>query len=152
MEVSQNIEDSEIASVYVEDTEPEHVPDRANSLKNLKKWPKGTSGNPGGRPKGTLKDYDRQRFQNMSDTEKDAFLSLIDPAFRYRMAEGNPTEDRNIKITVPTPILGGASNMLHMTENKALNAPVTSVNEGTGTNVQGIVDTETHDTVDTNHE
>lgn len=76
-------------------------------------WVKGMeSPNPGGRPKNTLKEYDRQRFINMSDEEKEAFLSLIDPAMRYRMAEGNPTEDKNIKVSVPTPILGGQTQQI----------------------------------------
>ncbi len=50
----------------------------------------GVSGNPGGRPKGNLKDYDRRKFVDMSDEEKDAFLKTISPEMRYRMAEGNP--------------------------------------------------------------
>lgn len=57
----------------------------------------GESGNPSGRPKGGLKDYDRKRFQEMSDQEKEEFLSKIAPEIRYRMAEGNP--DTNSDIT-----------------------------------------------------
>ena len=52
----------------------------------------GVSGNPGGRPKGGLKDYDRKKFILMSDEEKDAFLRRIAPELRYRMAEGNPAQ------------------------------------------------------------
>ena len=51
---------------------------------------KGFSGNPGGPPKGGLKDYDRQKFLAMTDEEKEAFLLKIAPELRYRMAEGNP--------------------------------------------------------------
>jgi hypothetical protein len=94
---------------------------RAEHLKQYH-WKPGESGNPGGRPKGTLKDYDRQRFLNMSDEEKEAFLSRIDPAFRYRMAEGNPTEDKQITVKVPTPILGGVSQLsLEERQNMAQN-------------------------------
>lgn len=50
----------------------------------------GQSGNPGGRPKGGLKDYDRKRFLEMSDEDKEKFLSSIPSEVRYKMAEGNP--------------------------------------------------------------
>jgi len=53
---------------------------------------KGESGNPGGRPRGGLKDYDRQRFIDMSDEEKEKFLKTISPELRYKMAEGNPPQ------------------------------------------------------------
>jgi hypothetical protein len=121
-------------------------------------WYKGMpSPNPGGRPKGTLKDYDRQRFLNMSDEEKEAFLSRIDPAFRYRMAEGNPTEDKQITVKVPTPILGGVSqlsleerqnmaqNHIVHVQNKALHASVSDEIEGGGTLHPSNGDTETSD-------
>lgn len=49
----------------------------------------GISGNPGGRPKG-LKNFDQERFANMSDKEKLSFLERISPEIRYKMAEGNP--------------------------------------------------------------
>lgn len=65
-------------------------------------WKPGQSGNPGGRPKSTLKDYDRRKFNDMSDQEKEKFLKTIAPELRYRMAEGNPTNevigDINIKV------------------------------------------------------
>lgn len=50
----------------------------------------GQSGNPSGRPKGTLKDYARQKFMAMSDDEKEAFLSGIEEYKIWTMAEGNP--------------------------------------------------------------
>jgi len=55
---------------------------------------KGMSGNLKGRPKGqSLKEYDRERFSRMTDEEKEAFLSKVNPGLRYRMAEGNPKKD-----------------------------------------------------------
>jgi hypothetical protein len=56
----------------------------------------GQSGNPSGRPKGGLKDYDRKKFQEMSDKEKEAFLSKIPFETRYKMAEGNPANETDL--------------------------------------------------------
>jgi hypothetical protein len=53
----------------------------------------GFTGNPNGRPKGsTLKEYQAQKFREMSDEEKEIWLEEIDKAVRWRMAEGNPKE------------------------------------------------------------
>lgn len=70
----------------------------ANSPKTEKPWlfKKGQSGNPSGRPKGTLKDYVRQKFMAMSTDEKEAFISGIDDAVVWRMAEGNPAQETDI--------------------------------------------------------
>lgn len=60
----------------------------------------GNTANPNGRPKGRgLKEYDREKFANMTDEEKEAFLATISSELRYRMAEGNPhqTTDADIK-------------------------------------------------------
>lgn len=53
----------------------------------------GQSGNPSGRPKGTLKDYMRNRFMEMSDEEKEEFLKDVPKGDKWRMAEGNPQND-----------------------------------------------------------
>lgn len=53
----------------------------------------GQSGNPSGRPKGTLKDYMRNRFMEMSDEEKEEFLKDVPKSDKWRMAEGNPQND-----------------------------------------------------------
>ena len=57
---------------------------------------KGQSGNPGGRPKNTLKDYVRQKFMAMTDREKEKFLSQIPASEQWRMGEGNPKQDTDI--------------------------------------------------------
>ena len=53
----------------------------------------GQSGNPGGRPKNPLKDFQRKLFASMTDEEKLDFLKGISADLRWRMAEGNPTEE-----------------------------------------------------------
>lgn len=61
----------------------------------------GVSGNPSGRPKNTLKNYVRQRFDKMTDDEKEAWLieNKISGIDQWRMGEGNPhqTTDTELK-------------------------------------------------------
>ena len=56
-------------------------------------WKKGQTGNAGGRPKDTLKEYSRKKFQEMSDKEKDVFLKSVAPELQWRMSEGNPHQE-----------------------------------------------------------
>ena len=81
------------------------------SVEHIKQyqWKPGETGNPGGRPKGGLKDYDRRKFVEMSDKEKEAFLKKVAPELRYRMAEGNPQNDLTsggepLKVIVPQAV------------------------------------------------
>jgi hypothetical protein len=69
---------------------------------------KGQVANPGGRPKGmSMKHFAREYLSKMTLKERIAFMSSLDPYDIWRMAEGNPSEDKNIQISVPKPILGG---------------------------------------------
>lgn len=56
-------------------------------------FPKGVSGNPGGRPRTPLKDFQRELFAAMTTEEKIAFLKKISPDIRWKMAEGNPESE-----------------------------------------------------------
>lgn len=57
----------------------------------------GNSANDLGRPKGTsLKEYQAQRFREMTDEEKDEYLSDIAKVERWRMGEGNPATNTDI--------------------------------------------------------
>lgn len=57
----------------------------------------GQTANPNGRPIGkSLKIYEREKFIKMTDEEKEQFLKTISPELRYRMAEGNPKEEKEI--------------------------------------------------------
>lgn len=51
-------------------------------------YKKGQSGNPGGRPKNTLKEYSKQKLAEMTVEEREEFLSGIDKRIIWEMAEG----------------------------------------------------------------
>lgn len=50
----------------------------------------GVSGNPGGRPKNPLKDFQRELFASMTKEQKLEYLNKVDELNRWKMAEGNP--------------------------------------------------------------
>lgn len=68
-------------------------------------FPKGVSGNPSGRPKGTLKDYVRRKFNEMSDQEKEEWLkeNKIQGIDQWKMGEGLP--DSKIDSTPQVQVL-----------------------------------------------
>ena len=72
-------------------------------------YKKGQSGNPGGRPKGTvsLKEYARKYLQEMSEDEKQTFMEGLNKDTIWKMSEGNPKQDTqsDIVVTMPTPII-----------------------------------------------
>ena len=69
------------------------------------KFKPGFSGNPSGRPKGTLKDYVRRYFMEMSDEDKAEWLvrNKINPIDIWKMGEGNPKQDTEIDATISGP-------------------------------------------------
>lgn len=73
---------------------------------------KGISGNPGGRPKGkSLKEWTREYLASLTDEQRLEYFQGIPKLDLWRMAEGNPSEDKNISITVPKPILSGITQL-----------------------------------------
>lgn len=151
MELPENTIETVEGDFEEEESEDLRPRNKAEHLKPYH-WKPGESGNPGGRPKDPLRDYVRRKFAAMTDVELDAWLAehKVSGEFQWRQAEGNPTEDRTITLKVPTPILGGMSTLaVEATQtgaqgqvNEALNAPITRVNEDTGTLVLDNVGTE----------
>lgn len=56
----------------------------------------GVSGNPGGRPRNTLKDYLRRKINDMSQEEMEEFLKQVPMDLQWKMAEGNPHNETDI--------------------------------------------------------
>ena len=56
----------------------------------------GVSGNPGGRPKGTLKEYVKNKLIDMGEDEAETFLKTISHETQWKMAEGNPDTKTDI--------------------------------------------------------
>jgi hypothetical protein len=56
----------------------------------------GVSGNPGGRPKNTLKEFQGEEFRNMTPEQKREFLRTIAKIDRWKMAEGNPPQQTDV--------------------------------------------------------
>ena len=83
---------------------PEDIADnqQENSKKVIgKPFPPGVSGNPKGRPKGkTMKEYAREFLMSMTDDKKLEFLNTLSKEVVWKMAEGNPHQDTDIKHDV----------------------------------------------------
>ena len=61
-------------------------------------YKKGQSGNPGGRPKGSksLKTYLKERFETMTDEEREEFFDGMNKFDLFKMAEGSPATNTDI--------------------------------------------------------
>lgn len=103
----------------------------------------GIAQNPGGRPKGkTLKQWAREYLASMTDEERIEYLSGLPKGDIWRMAEGNPSEDKNITVRVPKPILGGLTQ-----SPDSLHARIDEQNSehiGPTVGVEGTVEDEIH--------
>lgn len=70
-------------------------------------WKKGQSGNIKGRPKGkTLKEYAREYLSCLTDEERDEFMNGLPKELIWKMAEGNPKQDSEIKGEVEHKVIG----------------------------------------------
>lgn len=82
--------------------------------KNNRPWlyKKGQSGNPGGRPKGSksLKTWLRERFEVMTDEEREDFFDGINKIDLFKMAEGMPKQETDNYIK-EIPIIQIASEV-----------------------------------------
>src|SRR3990167_1372636 len=67
----------------------------------------GVSGNPSGRPKGTMKDYLRRKFMEMSDEDKEVFLAKqkVDGKSQIEFGEGKAKQDMDINAEVTTKVI-----------------------------------------------
>lgn len=65
----------------------------------------GVSGNPSGRPKGTMKDYLRRKFMDMTDEDKAKFLEehKVDGKAQIEFAEGKAKQDVELDAHITGP-------------------------------------------------
>lgn len=65
----------------------------------------GVSGNPSGRPKGTMKEYVKRKFLEMNEKEKEEWLKehKIAGIDQWKMGEGLPKQDVDIDATITGP-------------------------------------------------
>ncbi len=68
-------------------------------------YKKGQSGNPGGRPKNTLKEYAKQKIANMTEEEREDFLHGIDKKTIWEMSEGKPKQDTEISGEIVSKVI-----------------------------------------------
>lgn len=76
---------------------------------HLKPWQfkPGQSGNPEGRPKGSvsLKEYARKMLYEMSEPERMEFLRGVDKKTIWEMAEGKPKQDVEATVEMTSKII-----------------------------------------------
>ena len=97
------------------ETELSQEQESAEQKENRKPWlfKKGQSGNPSGRPKGSisLKTYAKEMLEKMTEEERQDFLHGLPKDVIWEMAEGKPQTNTDITSGgKPIPILNVLSN------------------------------------------
>jgi len=89
--------------------ESENQGNNSEQWDRIKPWQfqPGVSGNPGGKPKGTvsLKTYARRMIQEMTDEEKLEFLKGIDKRTVWEMSEGKAKQDLEVSGELTSKII-----------------------------------------------
>lgn len=67
----------------------------------------GVSGNPGGRPKGTMKGYLSKKFMEMSDEDKERFLieHSVSGKDQIEFGEGKPKQDVEVSGELTSKVI-----------------------------------------------
>ncbi len=87
-------------------------------------YKKGQSGNPGGRPKGSisLKTWLRNKFATMTDEEREEFFEGMNKIDLFKMAEGNPETKSDITSNGKTIVLPVEILNKHATDQSPINS------------------------------
>ena len=71
---------------------------KADHLKEYQ-FKAGQSGNPGGRPKDSMKAYLQRKLRDMPDDKKEEFVKSVPHEMQIKLAEGNPRQDTSIELS-----------------------------------------------------
>ncbi len=92
-----------------EDAEEQRIEQRPKRGDNLEPWrfQPGTSGNPGGRPKGSksLKQFAKEYLQSLDDEEKLEYLKAMDKKIIWEMAEDKAGQGVNVTAEIVSKVI-----------------------------------------------